>query len=609
MIQDIRLHGSIAARYEYYTTIIGPGIDLRFFYEQGEDRLGWRDRFFFGGNEVALYSDQIYHRGNGGTFCDYMLGIAQPVKDLLKPEVRNRLVMYGARYDEEGEHIIFTNETAGRESYQKIFSEAHAFANYSFFIAGDIQGDLKTVQESVLRLTGKFLKRSDLSDDSDGHRLAQRLYREIDISRWTLFLLKLIDLYAFDYYRAFTTFYSEDRSIDIEQRSELLSLASKYRLSQSECDRLELDAVYKHPENRKLIDDYKEVLISRYHGKQNNQIVELKRNRLRTMGAQRHLPSHLFDKLDKALRPRQTDYETPICLIEAKKCLQEIAERSLATGISSSALTEDQFTRFLCARLEALESHYSSFDDIVTELKHEYEVRTHQSVEIFDAVIAHSERFENAYGIVKSVALIDDYDLTEEKLFQIAITKDIVDCVRSSMFDELIFNTIEHNSYLNIHGRERLKKLKEGINLLLAGEVYPEEIVESIRNINKELRLRNQIEKRLRERIRDFGRQSINKQEYDLLRADLGRRLIQEGVAAEEIPPDLFSSVLVTIREERLYIEELLPQIILNRDLRLREDFLENTSLDRFRTEELEQQYLYENGFGSEVLDWLNSRN
>jgi uncharacterized protein (TIGR04442 family) len=606
-IQDIRLHGFIpdkADRYEYFATVVGPGLNLRFFYEQGEDTSGPRDRFFLGSNELALYSNHIYHRGNGGTFCNYMLGLQQPVKDLLKPEVRNRLVMYGARYDNEGEHIIFSKDTNGQESYERIFNEGHAFANYYFFVAGDIQGDLKTVQETVLRLTGKFLKRSDLSNDIDGSFLAERLYREIDIARWTLFVLKLIDRYSLDYHKKFVELYANGRWIDSAGRERLSSLSRQYRLKAIECDRLELDAIYKHQENKQLIENYKQVLIARYKGIQDDNATQSKRKRLRTLGTQRHLPPLLFDKLDRMLQPRQA-VETPASLLEARRGLEKI----FAGSNPQKVLDEEHLVMLLRARLDALDHHYGGFDDLLTEIGRTYRLdsssRNGSATELFSAIAGHLERFEAAYGTVNSVALIDDYELTEERLFLLARTKDIIDNVRPRLFDELIFQTVESHRYLNIYGRERLHKLKNGIDAILTGEQEPEQVVSAISRITGDMRLRRVVEAQLRDRMRDVYQEPLDKKEQEFLRGEINRKLIKEGALAEPITPDLFASAVFAIREEYLYLDELLPQIISNRDRQLRQDFLENSALDRFRTEELEQQYLRKHKLSPDALDWL----
>jgi uncharacterized protein (TIGR04442 family) len=67
--------------------------------------------------------------------------------------------------------------------------------------------------------------------------------------------------------------------------------------------------------------------------------------------------------------------------------------------------------------------------------------------------------------------------------------------------------------------------------------------------------------------------------------------LHNKGLLTVPIPVQLFRDVVVNIKKEAIYLHNLLPQIVAHRDTALREDFLENSGLDRFYVEELEREY------------------
>src|SRR5210317_1702156 len=92
--QEIRLHGHLDDTVEYFAMAAAPDAYSRYFFESTNDNL----RFFSPGNEFILEKEGISHRGNGGSFCEYMFGVDQPLSDLAKTEVRNRLILYGAFY-------------------------------------------------------------------------------------------------------------------------------------------------------------------------------------------------------------------------------------------------------------------------------------------------------------------------------------------------------------------------------------------------------------------------------------------------------------------------------------------------------------------------------
>ena len=67
-------------------------------------------------------------------------------------------------------------------------------------------------------------------------------------------------------------------------------------------------------------------------------------------------------------------------------------------------------------------------------------------------------------------------------------------------------------------------------------------------------------------------------------------------------PEQIFYDVMVNVEKEFFYLQELLPRIIRNSDIELREDFLINSGLDRFYIEELESSYLLRHGLDERVL-------
>lgn len=607
MIKDIRIRGTVAGhnqRYEYYANVIGSGIGLNYFYEQGEDTRGYRDRFFQGGNEVAIYQDHVYHRGNGGNFSEYMLGASSPTRDYVRPDVLNRLVMYGARYDEEHEHIIFTNETAGRERLEKLFQEGNLLSHYFFFISGDIQGELKTVQETLLRLTGKFLKRRPLFDDRDGNQIAVELYKEIGIQRWTLFLFKLIDRAAVEYRDRFISCYSAGRLLTEEERAELSLFASERGISPENAEKIEKDALYKHPSNRQLIESYKSLLAGHQKSAKADEAVQIKRTRLRTIALKRELPMLFFDQIDRLIFDNQ-HIETPTHVQQARRCMESILEKE-----NPQSLSEEEFLQLLQVRLIAFENNYGSFDELLEDvyrssITHADLVRPLES--LMDAIRAHLERYERAYETIKSLALIDDFELSAEMVTFLATTKSMVDLIRQGYFDKLTFQSIEKNYFLNSYGRSRLLRLRAGLESLLTGKFTPEDIVEEITRLNAELRLRKQVETSIRGRNRDVYRYPYSKKEQESLLREITEELRKKGVESE-IGIDIFNSAILTIGEEFLYLDEILPQVLKERDLKLRDDFIKNSAIDRLRIEELELEYAAAHQVEESVLRWLRSK-
>ena len=158
MHEDVRLHGMRGEKIEYFVTAVGNDVYQRYFFttHQGDDHL----RIFSPGNEMVLTDEGISYQGNGGNFCEYMFGVDQPISDLSKPEIINRLVMYGAHSEEDGT-VRFSDHTSGTESYNSIFFEGNAVCNYYFFVhSNQLPLTLKNQQEELVKRVGKCIKRS-----------------------------------------------------------------------------------------------------------------------------------------------------------------------------------------------------------------------------------------------------------------------------------------------------------------------------------------------------------------------------------------------------------------------------------------------------------------
>jgi uncharacterized protein (TIGR04442 family) len=67
----------------------------------------------------------------------------------------------------------------------------------------------------------------------------------------------------------------------------------------------------------------------------------------------------------------------------------------------------------------------------------------------------------------------------------------------------------------------------------------------------------------------------------------------------------VFEEIILDIRKESFYLNNLLPHIIVSRDNRVREDFLLNSGLDRFYVEELEKDYFDMNKIEQNILEEL----
>ena len=106
----------------------------------------------------------------------------------------------------------------------------------------------------------------------------------------------------------------------------------------------------------------------------------------------------------------------------------------------------------------------------------------------------------------------------------------------------------------------------------------------------------------VKDRIRNFYSKYATKADQEALKKELTEELNHKKIVEGEIPDHLFHEAILTIKKEAVYIHNLLPQIISEMNSSLREDFLENSGLDRFYVEELEREFFELNGLNLEEL-------
>jgi uncharacterized protein (TIGR04442 family) len=109
-----------------------------------------------------------------------------------------------------------------------------------------------------------------------------------------------------------------------------------------------------------------------------------------------------------------------------------------------------------------------------------------------------------------------------------------------------------------------------------------------------------------KERIRNFYSRYGTPSEQQMLLAEVVRETGLNGTVDDELLNKLFRRVVHHVQMEELYLHNLLPRVVAGNNRALRDDFLNNSGLDRFYVEELEREYFEYNGLDMELLSRLN---
>lgn len=603
MHKDIRLHGMIGEQTEYFVMVAGNDAYQRYFFNivQEDDQL----RIFSPGNEMIISPEGISYQGNGGNFCEYMFGVDQPSSDLSKPEIINRLVMYGAHSEEDGT-VRFSDRTSGSDTYDNIFFEGNAVCNYFFFIHSNLLSrKLKNQQEELVKRLGKCIKRSEAVGIERDDALVSELYPLLNDETSQLFVVKLINRHHREYRDLFRTLYFKNKKISDEDYSRLVAIATTHKIDRYQQERIRIDAMYRSPANKRIVDEYRNILLACNTKGGINNLDNARLTRLKTLSVRNKIPGALFYTLDEMLkkgRNLKNDQEHDY-IAATREILEGIFFREIEI---ESRIDRNDMLKLIQAKKRAMENRDHTFDQLMLDAskKCDEKIRDGADTSLLDGfsyVITYLDRFDTVSNLISQLAFMENVRINEEMLRSLLEHKAAFDNLNDGCFHELFIRELYANAYLGCFGRRKVKSLMDGLAAIEARLSTIEKLHHQLIDIDQEERIAIILLGLVRDRIRNFYSKFTTKADQEALRREVIEELKTKKRIAD-VPDHLFSETIFTIKKEAMYLHSLLPQIVAERNVVLREDFLENSGLDRFYVEELEREYYEKNDLDLEDL-------
>jgi uncharacterized protein (TIGR04442 family) len=268
--------------------------------------------------------------------------------------------------------------------------------------------------------------------------------------------------------------------------------------------------------------------------------------------------------------------------------------------IESRIDRDDMFT-LIQGKKKAMESRDHSFDQLMLDASKECDEKIRDGADAslldgFSYVITYLDRFDSVSNLISQLAFMENVKINEEMLSGLLEHKAAFDNLREDCFHELFIRELFTNAYLGAFGRRKVKTLMEGLIAIEARWSTIQLLYGQLCEIDREECLSLVILEHVRDRIRNFYSKFATKSDQEALRREVVEELKTKKLISDDIPDRLFNETIFTIKKEAMYIQSLLPQIIAEHNVGLREDFLENSGLDRFYVEELEREYFEKNG-------------
>ncbi len=602
MIHEIKLHGKANEKLDYYVTITGAELSSRYCYECLPDG----DRFFSGGNEFVIQHDGLSYKGTGGSLCEYMFGVDLPLKDLLRKDVSNRLVMYGAFYDNT-DNITFTNNTSGKESFDQVFLSGNAVSNYYFFIHLSQKMEIRDMQREILKTIGKQIKRSGTVGMNDDSRLCREIFDSLGDEKALVFLFRLVNRHNEEYFETFNRLYTEQKVLSEKGLSELDTLAKEYNIIPYQQERIKIDGMYKLPENKKIVDEYKDILIGVTEKREVSHSELAKLSRLRTLSLRLNIPHTLFDTLDELLLKDMNilEVEEPDYIHETRAIFEGLF---LQTDKVKGHVSSEDLIKLLKAKQKSTMNRDPAFESLLLDTtracdEHARDTNDMTALEAMSHILTYFDRYDSAATSINNLAFMEKSSLSEDNIRSLSGNKEIFDQIHPDLFRELFIDNLLGNRYLTRYGRKKVDILHRGLLQIKAGDTTYRALSSSLAKINEVDRLYTSIHRYIKDRFKSIYSELNSKEDQEIFIQDLNREIQSRGIVTTPVPHSVFEEIILDIRKESFYLNNLLPHIIVSRDNQVREDFLVNSGLDRFYVEELEKDYFDMNRIEQNILE------
>jgi uncharacterized protein (TIGR04442 family) len=466
---------------------------------------------------------------------------------------------------------------------------------------------LKKQQEQLLKLLGKTIKRSTAIGAEDDSAIIAEVFPLLMDIRSQFFLFKLINKRHQEYRDLFQSLYFKCKKISDRDFAALTSLALRYDIDRYQQERIRIDVMYKHPDNRRIVDEYKNILIACNREGEINKLENARLTRLKTLSVRNKIPGALFYTLDEMLKKdkRMADLDESEYISETRQILEGLF---LTASQIESAIDRDDLIKLLHAKKKAAENRDHTFEEILLDATKGCDEKIRDGADIsllegFSYIITYFDRYDSASSVINQLAFMETVRISEEMIRSLLGSKSEFDLLQPGLFEELFIAGVLENKYVGNFGRKKVKALTEGLKLIEEKGLAAADLLQRLQAMNEEERLFLLILELVRERIRNFYSKYSSKADQNLLKREITDDLRHKKQLNKEIPDKLFNEVILAIKKEAIYIHNLLPTIIAEKNILLREDFLENSGLDRFYVEELEREYFALNNLNMEELN------
>jgi len=282
----------------------------------------------------------------------------------------------------------------------------------------------------------------------------------------------------------------------------------------------------------------------------------------------------------------------------------------LKTGDLRGHVVPEDLIKLLKAKQRSMTNRDPAFESLLLDTVRACDENARDTndmtiLEGMSQVLTYFDRYDSAATVINNLAFMERSSLSEDNIRSLAGNMDIFDKVKKGFFHELFIADLKENRYLTRYGRKKVDTLYRGLEKVRSGDTTYRELAATLNTVNAEERVYTTIHRYIKERFKSIYAELNSKEDQEIFIQDLNREVQAKGLTKGPVPHAIYEEIILDIRKESFYLNNLLPHIIVSRDNRVREDFLANSGLDRFYVEELERDYFDMNQIDTYILEEL----
>lgn len=609
MINKFTISGLIGNNYSYTALYCGHDLSREtYFFDNNPKGEKTAIRFFSKGSEMILSEEGLKHFGNGGYFCEYMFGDSSPISDLINPEVLNRLVLYGARHDEANRTLSFSAKTDGFVKFSELFRECNAVSNWFFFVSSKTSMEIIERQKWLLKNSGRFLKTTPLLSSKEHNpypRLANRLMKKLPEDELHLLLIRVVNIPAKKYFDLVDENFEFDplfTSPKWKERDSTISLDEHIK------ERIRLDAIYKHENNKKIVDTYKMLLVEAQKHKNLPQSAQNYIYRYKSLIKRKNLPplicEHIEKKFPVKVKPdRSEDYIGEFKLVFSNLLFTEHSFRE--------DLVKSDLRILLMAKHRAFLDNNKNFEQILIDLGKKLDEINDEALRIkqmdfFSRVVTYFDYYDSCTEAIANLALGRDGIMDKTKIRGLMKYYETFNGIEDKFFEKLFIEPIIEKQILSNYGIKKLNMLMLGFEEIRAGTGSEDDLIDSLNDLTREEDSYKKITQAIR---KEASWKAFNYSSKDTVR-ELREKVLQKTPDIQvkgSLLHEIFNRALQDYNLEAIYFSETIPEMILTSSWEHRNEFMKTSGLDPLRIEEIEAMYCRKNNLSSNYLSSISS--